>query len=358
LRNLIDRNAFAGRPNGGHYAVADLLLVRGIQTAVTTNIDTLIETAGQLLLGQIGLGIDGYKVAALSPKVAPLLKIHGCRACDPDNTVWAPSQLNVEPVASRIRSSEEWLRGRLLDRDLLIVGYWTDWDYLNDVLARTIGAVRPARVVVVDPADAADFPGKAPALYALGQRATGPFQRVCASGTDFLDRLRLEFSKSFVRRLLHAGTSAYVEQVGTAPLAIWTEPPAIDNEMFWRLRRDLEGRTPQEPALDSTPPEEPLLGLTLLQLRASGAVADGSYWMLNGRRIRVLRALNQPLHRVKAAFERENAPTVAPDIVVAVGSEAQMIPSDIVRGDSVATIARGDASKWMTRPEAIQELGL
>src|SRR5262245_48677928 len=54
LRSLIDFNAFAGPPNPGHKAMADLMLVRAIQTSVTTNVDTLIETAGQFLYGQIG----------------------------------------------------------------------------------------------------------------------------------------------------------------------------------------------------------------------------------------------------------------------------------------------------------------
>jgi len=357
FRRLIDPNAFAGQPNPGHHAIADLLLVRGIQTAVTTNVDTLIETAGQLLLGHVGIGIDGRGVAALAPDIAPLLKIHGCRTCDPDHMVWAPGQIEVEPVAGRIRSSEQWLTVRLLDRDLLIVGYWTDWDYLNNVLERTLGAIRPARVVVVD-RDPGKLAIKAPALYALGQRATGAFHYVSASGSDFLERLRLEFSKSFVRQVLHAGANAYQEQTGVAALPAWTEPADLDNEMLWRVRRDLEGRTPDQPALDRKPPDEALLGLTLLQLRAGGAVADGSYWSLHGRRVRVVRALNQPLHRVKVAFERETAPTVAPEIIIAVGAEAQMVPSNIVRGETSPTIARGDASKWMTRSEAVQELGL
>ncbi len=41
--SLIDLNAFAGQPNDGHTAVADLLLARGIQIAVTTNVDSLIR---------------------------------------------------------------------------------------------------------------------------------------------------------------------------------------------------------------------------------------------------------------------------------------------------------------------------
>jgi hypothetical protein len=104
---------------------------------------------------------------------------------DPDNTVWAPGQLAAEPVASRILSSEQWLRVRLLDRDLIIVGYWTDWDYLNSVLAAAIGAVRPARVLIVNPVDSAEFEAKAPVLYGLCQRADGPFQHVSASGYHF-----------------------------------------------------------------------------------------------------------------------------------------------------------------------------
>jgi hypothetical protein len=98
---------------------------------------------------------------------------------------------------------------RLLDRDLLIVGYWTDWDYLNGVLERSLGAVRPARVIIVDPAEGASLAAKAPALYALGQRARLAFQHVSASGSEFLERLRLKFSKSFVRRVLYAGIDEY-----------------------------------------------------------------------------------------------------------------------------------------------------
>jgi hypothetical protein len=358
FRTLVDQNAFAGRPNQGHYAVADLLLVRGIQTAVTTNVDALIEMAGQLLLGQVGAGIDGTSVAELPPDTAPLLKIHGCRVRDPYNMVWAPGQLNAEPVASRIASSENWLKVRLLDRDLVIVGYWTDWDYLNSVLSAALGAVRPARVIVVDPADGATFAAKAPALYDLGRRATTAFKRVNGSGSDFLAALRLAFSKSFVRRILHAGVQDYRDRTGASPHVDWTEPPSLENDVLWQMRRDLEGRTPTEPAQERRPPDEPLVGLTLLQLRASGAVPDGPYWLLNGRRIRVLRALNKPLHRVEIAFEREIAQIVAPDIVVAVGAEAQALSSNIARAGTKPTIARGTAGRWMTRPEAVQELGL
>lgn len=358
LRTLIDPNAFAGQPNPGHQAVADLLLVRGLRIAVTTNVDCMIETAGHMLFGQIGMGVDGISVAKLPPASSPLLKIHGCRTCDPDNTVWAPGQIDADPVAQRIASSERWLSANLLDKDLLVVGYWSDWDYLNAVLARTLGAARPSKVIVVDPADSATFPEKAPSLYALGQRAAAGFHHIKASGAEFLDRLRLDFSRSFVRRVLFSGRDEFEVETGSLAEPAWFELLEADNDTLWQIRRDLEGRKPREPSRDSVPPEEALLGLILLKLRAGGAVPDGPYWRLNGRLIRVLRTPNQPLHRVKADFERETAPSVAPDIVIAVGAEAYPLPSDIVRGATTPTITRGSSSRWLTRPEAVQELGL
>jgi hypothetical protein len=277
---------------------------------------------------------------------------------DSANMVWALGQLAVNPVAARIANSTVWLNARLLDRDLLIVGYWTDWDYLNAILAATLGAVSPARVIVVDPADAPTFAHKAPELFALGQRASTSFQHVRASGSDFLDSLRRQFSRSFIRRVLHSGAADYAAQTGANPDPAWTEPPNLDNQTLWQIRRDLEGRIPNEPAKERNPPPETLVGLTLLQLQAGGAVADGPYWSLNGRRVRVLRAVNKLLHRVEAEFERETAPVVAPDIVIAIGAEAQALPANIARAGSQATIARGSKSRWMTRPEALQELGL
>ncbi len=357
FNKYIDWHAFAGVPNCGHEAVADLLLVRAIQTAITTNVDRLIEIAGEHLLGHVGAGIDGHEVAAFPPDVKPLLKIHGCRS-RPNTMVWAPGQPPVPPVAQRIANSATWLNAQLLSRDLLIIGYWTDWDYLNKVLANTLGAVYPARVLVVDPANGALFAGKAPDLYALGQRATTAFLHVQASGADFLKSLRLHFSKSFVRRVLYQGSTEYLSESGINPAAAWTEPPNLDNTTLWQIRRDLEGRIPNEPAQARNPPDEPLLGLTLLQLQACGAVSDGPYWQLNGRRVRVLRAANKLLHRVEAEFEREIAPTIAPDIVIAVGAEAQSLPKNIARAVTPPSIARGDSSRWLTRPDAVQELGL
>ena len=156
LRTYVDHDAFAAEPNSGHFAAADLLLTGAITTAVSTNVDTLIETAGNMLFGQVGAGVSRARVAALPGEVAPLLKIHGCWS-DPPGTVWAAGQVAADPIKTRIEESAQWLSNRLLDRDLVIIGYWTDWDYLNQVLDMSLGTVNPSRVIVVDPCETASF---------------------------------------------------------------------------------------------------------------------------------------------------------------------------------------------------------
>ncbi|MDZ7802977.1 SIR2 family protein [Thiohalophilus sp.] len=266
---LIDKHAFSSQPNNGHYAVADMLLVSCIKTAITTNVDTLIETAGEYIFGTIEAGIDGYEVAALSPDVSPLLKIHGCRSRDWKNMIWAPGQLEVDPVKQRILNSETWLRANLLNKDILVVGFWTDWDYLNQVLAATLGAISPSRIVVVDPSDTGTFIEKAPELFDLGDRATDIFAHVQASGSDFLDSLRRKFSQTYIRKVLYSGKDDYYADTGYEPDPGWLEPQTDDNYTLWSIRRDLEGCGPNVPATRKQPhPGETLLGLTLLKLQA------------------------------------------------------------------------------------------
>lgn len=358
FRILVDPHAFAGRSNLGHIAAADLLLIRAIQTAVTTNVDTLIEQAAGWLFGSISAGIDGDAMTMLSPDEPPLLKIHGCHHIDREHMVWAIGQLAVNPVADRVNSGAQWLEARLRDRDLVIIGYWTDWDYLNAVLERTLGTLRPSRIIVVDPGDPAQFEIKAPVLFALGQRAASAFLHVQASGAIFLDTLRMRFSSSFVRQVLHAGIPTFTAATGITPDASLTEPPAIDNESFWLMRRDLEGRRPTEPAKERVPPTDPLLGQTLLRLKAAGGIPDGSYWQLNGQKIRVIRTPGELLHIVQQQFERDTGSAVSADLIIAVGSESLMLPASITRSGTESSITRGSPTRWLTRPEAVAELGI
>ena len=357
LRTYVDHDAFAAQPNAGHYAVADLMLICAIRTAVSTNVDTLIESAGNMLFGQIGVGVDQKRVTSLPADKSPLLKIHGCWT-NPAETIWATGQVNNEPIQTRIRECGQWLEIRLANHDLLVVGYWTDWDYLNDVLEASLGAINPSRVVVVDLCETETFKKKAPALYELGKRASVEFCHVRSSGDTFLDKLRVEFSRSFIRRILHWGKEAYIEYSGNEPREDWLEPDAEDAEVLWWIRRDLEGCYPNKPSEKRNPSKEPLVGLTILQLQACGAISNRSFWILGERIIRVISAANCPLHDVEFAFSGESAPVVAPDYTIAVGAESVSLPSNIARGSGNGTIVRGPATKWLSRADAIEEFGL
>ncbi len=358
LRTLVDKDAFAGEPNAGHAAVADLILVNALKTAVTTNVDTMIEMAGQAIFGHVETGVDAAAMALVPADVTPLLKIHGCRQGDLATTIWSVLQLDDPAIKARVTGNASWLTHRLANRDLLIVGYATDWDYLNQVLDRVLGAVAPARVIIVNPCDEATLIAKAPQLVALGERASVQFLHVRCSGDVFLDSLRRAFSRSFLRQILHRGRREFEDLKGMPPESSWLEPPDLPSDAYWQMRRDLEGCAPRKPAKENKPTAGPMLGTALLQLRAAGAVPDGALWMLGGQRIRVLCADGRALHRVQAEFERDTAPVIAPNIVVAVGADDLSLPAHLVRGAGTATITRGASSRFLTRQQAEDELHL
>ncbi len=358
LRTLIDNSAFAGPPNAGHFAIADLILVGALMTAVTTNIDTMIETAGQHIYGQVESGVSAEDMAYVPAGVTPLLKIHGCRQADFAKTVWSVLQLDDPFIRARLEGNVAWLSHRLTNRDLLIVGYATDWDYLNRALEKVLGAVAPACVIMVDPSDGATLTAKAPVLISFGERASVTFLHVRESGHTFLDSLRRAFSRSFVRQVLHRGQQEFEDLKGAPPSPGWLEPPDLHTEEYYLMRRDLEGCSPEHPTKERKPTAGPMLGMTLLQLRAAGALPEGSFWLLGGQRIRVLRADGKALHKVQAEYTRAMAPVGAPDIVIAVGAEDLALRSHVVRGSAGSTITRGASSRWLTRTQAEEALSL
>jgi hypothetical protein len=202
------------------------------------------------------------------------------------------------------------------------------------------------------------YGAKAPALFDLGQRAANGFHHVKESGAVFLAALRRKFSQYIVRAVLHSGATAYTDEKGIAPDPAWLEPPAMEDGQLWLLRRDLLGCAPNAPATSPIPPNEPLLGMTLLPLRAAGAMPDGSSWNLGGKLIRVLRTPNQILHRVEAEYDGDVAPIVAPDFIVAVGAESCALPASIARGSGARSIARTSGGSWLSYPDAVWEFGL
>lgn len=351
---LIDPHAFAGRPNRGHTAVADFLLTGAVRGAVSTNYDTLIETAGQHLNGAVGSALDGAETSRVLQGTA-LLKAHGCWGREPENTVWTPKQLaGTDTVANRLRTTASWLSINVANSDVLVVGFWSDWSYLNGVLGDSLGQVTPSRVTIVDPATSADLQAKAPKLYAVGERATR-FEHVQASGEDFLDALRREFSRTFVRRTLHAGAADFKAQNTTVVFDdAWTEPTVQDNQTLWEVRRDLEGCLPHHPATKPEPAPGEALGLTMIELQAAGAVPHGAYWRLPSDQIvRVLNGSNRTLDVMKSEYDRDMTPVTSPSVIVAVGADDSPLPGSIARANPAtsakASSVRGAQPDWLTR---------
>src|SRR3546814_12751260 len=116
--------------------------------------------------------------------------------------------------------------------------------------------VPPSKVSVVDPVDSGSFQAKAADLYALSDAVQNGLLHVRASGADFLGALRKSFSNTFFRRLVTCGAEEFQNRTGNPPPQAITEPPNLDNEASWRMRRDMEGCAPNKPAALLIPPME------------------------------------------------------------------------------------------------------
>lgn len=364
IQTLVDKDAFSGRPNDGHRAVADFLLTGAVRGAVSANYDTLIEMAGSHLYGAVEVALDGTQTT-LVHRGSPLLKIHGCWTIDPLHTVWTPRQLD-DPgiVQDRIRSSENWLATHLPNRDLLVVGFGAEWSYLNRVIGRSLGQITPARVIMVDMNDAAKFRTNAPDLMGLGDRAhqqatlqgqPPAFLYVQCSSADFFKALRDAFSQGIVRQTLSAGAGTYTTRTGgNAPDPSWLEPSFGTGDDLWHVRRDLEGCRPNQPARSRTPPPGEALGLTMIELQAAGAVPHGAYWQLpSGQVVRVLNGSNRTLDVMQSEYDRDTAPVISPSVIVAVGADDTALPGSIARANPAtsakASSVRGAQPDWLTR---------
>ena len=203
--DFVPWETFSRNPNRGHSAIADFLCCGALTFAATTNFDTHIEDAA-FELGERNFrsALDGVEAAELADRHRPLLKLHGCHRRDSSNTLWAQSQIDPNgEIQTRLARSATWLTGQLVGRDLVIVGFWTDWDYLNNVLSRALQDSTPRTVVVVDPADRQVLQQKAPELWDWANRHN--FRHVPEPADAFLDELRIVFSRGFVKRAIAGG---------------------------------------------------------------------------------------------------------------------------------------------------------
>ncbi len=163
---LIPWNDLVGPPNKGHAAIADLLITRGARAALSANIDCLIETWAQDKKVDMRGSLTGQDASNFNT-TNPLVKFHGCLWRDQQNTVWTHEQLTQSPICERVATCSSWMNLNLPGKHLVVVGFWTDWLYLNDVFANAFEVENAESVTVIDPSPSSVLQAKAPALCDL-----------------------------------------------------------------------------------------------------------------------------------------------------------------------------------------------
>jgi hypothetical protein len=358
IEHLVPWMDFERPPNIGHAAVADFLIAKTVVAGLSSNYDKLIERCAWEYGADFRGSLDGDQATVASHKQAPLLKFHGCSHIDRESTVWAPSQLHDPTIGERIAKSKMWMAANLRQKDLLVVGFWSDWDYLNQVLGDAVKGLDPRSVTVIDPSPTAVLQTKAPDLWALAHQPQVTFSHIQESGSDALDELRRAFSESYARQVLAAGRAVFEAKTGIACDPAWLTVSGLNGEELYDWRRDAEGVPAGKPAMIKSPHNVDVLGYFHLLLRRAGAMQRPWGYSLAGQSIRVINGSGSDLSTVAKRFiEAPVAPTA--DIFVAAGSMDLGLPGHLVRPGTAGSLVRPKASgKWLTIEQAQLELGI
>lgn len=354
LLRLIPWELFSHNPNSGHTTIADLLCCGALALAVTTNYDTHVEDAA-LVLGEHDFqsALNGTEADELSTNHSPFLKLHGCHRRDRSNTLWSRSQLDTDTeIRRRIDNSTTWLRHRLAHQDVVVLGFSTDWEYLNQALTAALVGSEPRTVVIVDPLCRNQLEEKAPQL--LQWASQQDFTHVPDDADVFLDELRLVFSQAFVRRALDGGVGHFNALFPTRDVHDMEFVDTLTSDDLYSLRKDLAGCSSRQPARMREPDNTThLVGAFVRAIMAAGGNVDGPNFTLRDEGIRVLNCPNRLLSDVQAEFTDDLRTSHSCDAVICVGAVDAATPSDLVRGDEQDTIVRhGWNGRWMTDDSA------
>jgi hypothetical protein len=362
INALVPWNDLVGQPNGGHAATADFLISRAAKAALSSNFDPLIESWAMQRKNAMQGALSGQEAssAAFLRVSNPLLKFHGCLLRGRNETLWTQGQLGEPSIAQRVQSCSQWMTMNLPGADLLVVGFWSDWGYLNDVIANALAINGAASITVVDPAPTADLQTKAPNLWARLTGTGAPFSHVQESGEAFLAELRGEFSKVWARKFFALGRPL-LEADGLVYAPALVDPSAMTVDDLYDLRRDGDGtpyhRAATRKAPDPTCAQAAYAHLLLIHAHAA---RNGPWYDYGGRRIRVVHGGGQSIGVVRQAYDE--APAISPpDIVVCAGAVNLGTPGRIIssgRGASVVRPSVGGTARWLTLDEAKAELGI
>lgn len=362
IDQLVPWDMFSSKPNSGHEAMADFLECRVLDFTVTTNVDTLIELAARKLgEGDFRATVNGQDVNRLSRRHAPLLKLHACNQLDRYNTIWSKRQFDGVAAVSRLTAFKRWLGGHLIERDIVILGYWTDWDYLNDLLIQSVSDHEPRRVIVVNPSTQDELRGKASGLWEWAIANAVDPQHLQMSAEEFLEDLRKRFSQRYIARLLESSLQTYEALTGKQfDRALDHGHDASTTDLYAR-RRDLCGVSANEVVRSKRPEnDQMLLGAIHLILLEEGASMEGSHFVHNDTRYRVIRGSGQVLSKLKEQFSRESPNPMPADITVCAGAfDDGGARDNIVRRRRARDIIRPTTSgSWIVDRDFLHDRGI
>jgi hypothetical protein len=355
---LVPWNEFVGMPNCGHATVADLLISRGAHAALSANFDPLIERWAEERKVAMQCALTGQDAVSFTNS-NPLIKFHGCMNRGRDLTLWTRGQLVDPEIQVRVQSCSGWMNLHLPGKDLVVVGFWTDWGYLNDVLFDAFTITNAHSVTVIDPSPTASLQAKAPKLWEKLNSLSNVFEHVPSSGADALDELRTAYSRTWARKYYALG-----QPLMTAAGKTITAPSPFDalgGEDLYNIRRDIEGIPYTRAATLKEPhPTAAQAAYVHMMLLNAGATNHDAWLQYRGRSIRIVNGAGQGLSDVQG---RHKEPPTLPqsDIVVCAGAIELGVPARLIaRGRGASTIrpTPGGSTKWLTIEQACVELGL
>lgn len=365
INRLVPWNKLAGTPNPGHTAIADFLVCRAAAAALSANFDPLIENwAFEKKIAMRG-ALNGLEAVSFASVSSPLIKFHGCMQRGREQTVWTEGQLTEPEIAARIQTCSQWMNLNLAGKHLVVVGFWSDWGYLNDVFATTLTLRNAASVTVVNPGTQQALETKAPLLWETLNRLSESFLHVEAYAEIFLDEVRTAFSEVWVRRFLANARqpAARTMETGVIP-AMAAAPEAVlqplSGDELYDLRRDAEGKCYTTAATEKVPPVSSVQAARVrVRLLDSGATRERSWLKRNGMTIRVVNGGGQMLEAVRDTF-KEPPGFFQADITICAGAEAVGAPAILIQEGERNSFLRplgGAGTNWLTTDQA-EELGI
>lgn len=342
IRTLVPWAKFNTEPNAGHDAIADFLACGVAREGVTTNFDRLVESAARSLGEPDFRAIADTQDLADTPAHRPYLKVHGCEGRNRSSTIWCKGQFDEAMLRTRADHFRNWLVTNLLGRDVLIVGFWSDWAYLSEIFASSLPALGPCTVFLAAPASAADLAAKAPELWKWAHGDQVTFIHEAESGDTFLDELRRRVSTVFLNRVFDSAGSTYLGLFGEQPKHNAKQLTGKSSLELYALRRDVTGVPRNRPVRDKDPqPRFDTHSAFHQRLLDHGAEYSAHTYRFGGEVFRLVSGHGQLLSRVRATFADEPALPVPGHRVICLGAIDDGAAVNVVRPDAQPSILNG-----------------